>query len=332
MMAGSPVWAQADTDSTTTLESDAPQQRPWADGVSKEDQRAAIELFEAGNALLADSLFIKAADQYREALQHWDHPAIHYNLALALLNLDQPLEVYHALEKAMAYGPAPLDIDKFERARSYQQLVLKQLASIEVICNEPGAKMTMDGKDILVGPGRYKALVRVGQHNFIATKRGYLPTNETRTFEPGEEATIELVLFTEADKTLRVRRWSGWKPWAMVGAGVGVGLLGGSMHYLSQQSFAEFDELVDTKCEQDDEPGCQPGEIPTDARDRGRLQQKIAIASYATAGAVLTTGFILVYLNRERVIRTDVVEDSAKMTITPVVSPDIAGVTAHFRF
>ena len=64
--------------------------RPWAKGVSKERQEAAWEVFREGNALLKDSLFAKAADKYREALKSWDHPAIHYNLALALVNLDQP--------------------------------------------------------------------------------------------------------------------------------------------------------------------------------------------------------------------------------------------------
>ena len=39
----------------------------------------------------------------------WDHPGIHYNLALALLNMDQPVEVYQNLENAIKYGAEPLD-------------------------------------------------------------------------------------------------------------------------------------------------------------------------------------------------------------------------------
>jgi hypothetical protein len=62
--------------------------RPWVKGVSAADQSAAIELFHEGNGLLKESLFVQAAAKYREALHHWDHPGIHYNLALALLNLD----------------------------------------------------------------------------------------------------------------------------------------------------------------------------------------------------------------------------------------------------
>ena len=94
--------------------------RPWAKGVSESDQRRALELFGKGNGLLKDSLFVQAAAQYRAALKSWDHPAIHYNLVLALLNLDQPVEVLQHLEAAMRYGAAPLDADKFNQARAYR--------------------------------------------------------------------------------------------------------------------------------------------------------------------------------------------------------------------
>src|SRR6476659_855341 len=72
-------------------------ERPWARGVPKDRQAKAIALFREGNGALKESLFPKAAALYRDALQVWDHPAVHYNLALALVNLDQPLEVHEHL-------------------------------------------------------------------------------------------------------------------------------------------------------------------------------------------------------------------------------------------
>src|SRR5687768_7442231 len=69
-------------------------ERPWARGVSNERQQAAQVAFREGNVQLNNGLFVQAVDKYRSALTHWDHPAIHYNLALALLNLDQPIEVF----------------------------------------------------------------------------------------------------------------------------------------------------------------------------------------------------------------------------------------------
>src|SRR5437879_5618527 len=69
-------------------------ERPWVRGVPAAEQKVALDLFREGNTLLKESLFVQAAAKYREALRHWNHPGIHYNLALALLNLDQPVEVY----------------------------------------------------------------------------------------------------------------------------------------------------------------------------------------------------------------------------------------------
>src|SRR5262245_61255043 len=54
--------------------------RPWAAGVSKENQEKALQLFREGNTYHNDGLFKKAVELYDEALKSWDHPAINYNL------------------------------------------------------------------------------------------------------------------------------------------------------------------------------------------------------------------------------------------------------------
>src|SRR5258707_3627097 len=113
--------------------------------VSEANERAASVAFQQANDQLNDGFFVKAADKYREALSHWDHPAIHYNLALALINLDQPIEVFDELNKAIAYGEEPLEKDKYDHAKDYLKLVEGQLADIEVSGDKPGAKVSVDG-------------------------------------------------------------------------------------------------------------------------------------------------------------------------------------------
>src|SRR5205085_45324 len=95
-------------------------ERPWAVGVSPEQQKTALAKFREANDMLNNGLFARAANTYKEALQSWKHPAIHYNLALALMNVDQPIEAYDNLENSMIYGEqGPLEKDKFEHAKEY---------------------------------------------------------------------------------------------------------------------------------------------------------------------------------------------------------------------
>jgi hypothetical protein len=304
-------------------------ERPWAKGVPKERQTEALELFRVGNGLLKESIFVEAATQYRKALALWDHPAIHYNLALALLNLDQPLEVHEHLLSAMRFGAAPLDTEKYEHARSYLLLVEKQLARVEITCQEPGAAVVMDGRPLFTAPGRYEGMVRAGPHTIVATKEGYLTSDMSRALPPGEKSTIDLKLFSSEDLTEYRRRWSAWKPWVVVGAGVALAAGGGLLHLQARDSFRQFDLGVEA-C-----GGCVPDTGLADTRVRGDTMQTLAIGGYAVGGAALVTGAVLVYMNRlqpYRVNPVDTAKSEQPVSIMPLLGGESKGVQATFRF
>lgn len=307
--------------------------RPWAEGVTAEQQEAARVLFEEGNALLRESLFPQAVKKYREALEHWDHPGIHYNLSLALLNLDQPIAVYRSLEKAMQYGVGPIDKEKLERAQRYHEMVSQQIGTVEIVCNEPQAKVTLDGRPVLTGPGTYKNLVVVGEHQIVASKSGYI--NKTIDFvtDPAEQETVDITLISIADMTVSKRRWPQWMPWAVVGAGATVLAVGGALHGQSSSSFAEFDESFDARCMMSG--GCNDSEVPDlkEKLDSAERQQAIAVTSYIIGGAAVVSGLVLVFVNRPQVYRRDIEAGTEReLTIVPVIAPDSAGVSAAFRF
>src|SRR5690606_35051525 len=79
--------------------------RPWAKDASEDDQEKANAILQEGNALLKESFFAKAIEKYAESLTYWDHPGTHYNMALALLTMDDPITTHHHLTRAIAYGP-----------------------------------------------------------------------------------------------------------------------------------------------------------------------------------------------------------------------------------
>jgi hypothetical protein len=315
--------------------------RPWANGVPKDRQEAAHLAFREGNSSLNDGLFKQAVDKYRAALKSWDHPAIHYNMALALLNLDQPIEVYESLEKAIKFGSAPLEKDKYEHAKEYMLLVAKQIAEVDVSCNKIGAKVSIDGKEVFTvvegGKNRYVGRVRIGKHTFVAEKTGYNAQIDAPFVEPGQKFRIELTLYTEEELTRYKRRWNKrWMPLAVIGGGVAVGLVGGALELSARSSYRDFDAAI-AKCAQaSGTGGCEMAGELTGTRDSGDTKRMLGFIGYGIAGAAVITGGVLLYMNRETSYKITADEyrreKSQPVSVTPLVAPGLAGAMVFGRF
>src|SRR5687768_13839950 len=131
---------------------------PWAEGVSDADKQQARDLVREGNQLVKEYQWSDAAEKYRAALQLWPHnPAINYNLAMALLNLDSPLELYKALGKAVKYGVEGMggSQTKFDKAQSELEKAEKRLARVKLTCTQPGVVVQLDGNQVIACPGTY---------------------------------------------------------------------------------------------------------------------------------------------------------------------------------
>jgi hypothetical protein len=316
-----PAAPQADTEPA--------RERPWAKGVPKEQQERALELFRESNTLLKESVFVQAADKYRQALALWDHPAIHYNLALVLMNLDQPIEVHEHLVAALRYGPDPLEKEKFEYARNYKTLIEKQLARVDISCETPGATVTMDGQTLFTAPGRYAGLVRPGAHSIVATLQGYATSDQSRTLLPGETATLDMKMLRTEELIRYRRRWAAPMPWLVMGAGVAVAAGSSWLHLQARDNIEAFSAGI-TEC-----GGCKPAPPLAATLSRGNLMQNAAIGGYAVGGAALLTGAVLVYLNQPQPYRIDDPSqpvEKEKVSVTPLLGGGSGGVQATFRF
>ncbi len=150
--------------------------------------------FEAGNKLFEESQYAAALSEYREALKSWDHPAIRYNAAVALINLDQPLAAYENLELALRYGDAPLAPETYQQALTYRKLLRGQLAELTVTCAEPGADVAIDGVPLFLAPGDAKRWVMPGAHQLIARKSGFLTQTRPITLIAGKSSVEALAL------------------------------------------------------------------------------------------------------------------------------------------
>ena len=324
--AAKPSQAQTDLGTQVTNE-----ERPWAKAVKPEDQKVATDLFREGNGLLKESLYVQASQKYKEALTKWDHPGIHYNLALALLNLDQPVEVYQQLEEAMKFGPAPLDADKFQHASRYKTLIEKQLARVEVRCTELGAQVTMDGRILFTAPGRHESLVRIGQHSFVGTKLGFVPTQKTPLLPPGQKTIVDLKMFTDDQMTIYKRRWHNAIPWTVFGAGVVIAGVGGVLHWQSSEQIKAYDKGILACGEASATGGCTPDDALRNKKTHSEALQIGAFAAYGIGAATVIIGSVLAVVNRAKPERVNPDKDP-KISISPIFAPGGAGVVTTIQF
>lgn len=320
-----------DLDSQSSDSGEQSEQRPWAEGVSKDDQEEAFEYFRAGNLALDEGNFGDAEEAFTNGLSHWKHPAIHYNLALALIgNKGDPVDIYKALEQATRYGESPLDKARFERAEEYKDLYGQQLAKIELICNEEGTKVTLDGKLVFTAPGRYEDVVQVGEHTVSAIKPGYISINKTRLLKPEENVRMDLVMYTLEDMTRYERRFSTWLPWTIAASGLAILATGGGLNYLSVQNREDYVNKVEEMCNE----GCAPGDLPdsvTGLQTTADRQEISAYIGYGLGGAAAVTGIIMIFLNQPKKI-VEIVDDKETALVVPLFAPDRIGVSARLHF
>jgi hypothetical protein len=328
---------------TEGLQSGETQARPWADGIPQDRQDTAVRLFGEGNGHLNDGIFTKAVESYKEALKSWDHPAIHYNLALALTKLDKPLEVEIHLTKAIAYGPTPLETpDKFEHAKEYLGLNAKLLAWIDVSCDKIGAKVSIDGAEVFTveagKPNRYEGRVTIGKHTVVAEKTGYNAQVDAPYIEPGQKFRIELKLYTSEELTRYTRRWKAtWIPYVVLGGAVVFGGGAAAMNASAQSSFDNFDAAI-KRCNEESSNACESNAALLDMKSSGDTKRTMGYVFYGIAGAALVTGGILLYLNRETSyeITADQYRKELKakkpVAVAPMVAPGTAGAMVFGRF
>lgn len=305
--------------------------RPWADGVPGDTRREVYVIFLEGNDLMREALFAKGAAKYRAALTRWDHPAFHYNLGVAQMNLDQIIEAYHSFERSLRHGPVPIGQDKYDQAQHYLTVLRNQLAEIEVICEDPGASVALDGNLLFTAPGRKVILVRPGGHRVEASNAQRLPDTRQVVVNPGDHQRVTLVPQLPESLTT-VRRWPRWIPWAALGASTVVLASGAALDWHSSILFDAYDLEFDEKCAW--EEGCQDTPELRDQLGRAELEQWLARGIYVAGGLTLATGTALLYLNRERLIRRQgpVEAPPSSISLRPLFAPRGAGVSVRVRF
>jgi hypothetical protein len=280
----------------------AAETRPWAQGVSGAEQAIALELYNAGNLEFAESRFAQAIGKYREAIGHWDHPAIRFNIAVVLINLGQPVEARENVVRSLVHGAAALSADAYAQAQTYQKLLDAQLGHARITCQEPGATVTLDGKLLFTSPGIVDLFLLPGEHQMVATKPGFITVSKMLVLVAGKLTAYDIPAIEAKAVPRNVRRWAPWKPWAVVGSGGAIGVAGMVVYAFAGKQFAAHDRLVAAKCG----GGCTADvlaamypEIPR-RKSHAENEQIVAFSLLSAGGAVFVAGLVGVVMNQSR--------------------------------
>lgn len=321
----SPLQAQAPAIVSSAVDVE---HEPWGRGVPLEEREAAREVFLEGNRLFKIPLFAQAVEQYTAALARWKHPAFHFNLALAQLNLGLDIDAHDNLEQAIRHGASPLGADAHQEARQQLREVERRLGKLRVSCSTPGAEVTLNGAPLFTGPGNREVWVKAHTHELTAKRASYVTKVKRVSVSAGAVETIDVPLH----KLIEDRPWRVWKPWVVVGAGAVVAAAGGALHALSARDFGDYDNgfrsltCADTGCTEQTIDAEAPG---LNARLRSaRLEQRLAVGGYIAGGAAVVLGAVLVYLNRPHLMEQEGGDPrGAVFSMVPVVSGDALGVS-----
>ena len=186
-----PLWAQPPAPPVPGPD-DEDAIKPWHRGVSLSEQEVAKTLFKEGAALHREAFYLQAIAKYEEALTHWDHPDISFNMARALRDLRRPVDAYRALKRATRFGAQSLKPEEYARAQELLRELEGLIARIELTCDVQGARVTLDGEFVFEGPGKKEVPILPSPHRFVAERDGYVKDEQWHDFKGGERKTIAL--------------------------------------------------------------------------------------------------------------------------------------------
>jgi hypothetical protein len=289
-----------------------------------------------------DALFTAAATKYRAALVYWKHPGIHYNLMLTLVALQQPIEAYQSSIEALRYGVKALKSEEYRRAIDYQKMLHERITSLTVTCEEPGAVVSLNGKEILHGPNTVQLLVLPGKHELMARKEGYLTTHHSLVAVAQQPTKVKMRLLPQEMALLPVRRWPVWKPWALVGAGIGMGLAGGLLEWRADVNNRMLHKLAAEGCSGDPDgpngpngPGCPPGNVTSKMhmhQERYTWYRWFGHSASLVGSIGMLSGLALVYFNREQQIDNPIRKTLIHVSAAPYVTADGQGLMLNLSF
>src|SRR5262249_38138601 len=157
---------------------------------------------------------------------------------------------------------------------------------LRVVCKEPGATVTLDGQELLVGPAEVTRVVLPGPHQLVATKAAFATSTRTVVLVAGRTDEEEIQVDAIRPPAHTERRWPTWLPWTVLASGAVAALGGIPLEIDASARFADYDRAVTALCPR----GCKPDKLEStvlDLKSNVQLEHTIAIGLFVSGVALV---------------------------------------------
>lgn len=208
---------------------------PTADSSEEQTERAR-QLFSEGIDHVERREWEAAADKFREAQALRDAPAIRYNLASALFEMDELREADALVEGVLADPETPAEVRTHAQTLRTQIRERAGVVTVHLDGASEGVTVQVDGDAIEDDRIGAEMALSPGTHTFVATQGGLEVAREEVTVAAGESREVRLAVApspSEAaaagdpfDEPVEENGESSllgdWRLWAAVGGAVAV--------------------------------------------------------------------------------------------------------------
>jgi hypothetical protein len=251
------------------------------------DKLMAQKLLKEGNQLLGDGDYVSALQRFRAAYARFPSAKILLNIGTTLRQLG------HNLEAAEVYETYLKD-PKADPARAAGLVrILKEIDAVvgrlRIEVNEPGARVKLDGKEVLGFKSGLELRVEPGGHTVVAEREGFPPAVQTLDVGPHEQRVVSLLLSPPEKKTVLVTVSGPQRTISYVFGGVGAaGLVAGAaagIVAIQKNQAAKAHCGMPTVC---DAQGVDLGKT-------AKTSALVSTVALAAGGGALVTGVVLFF-------------------------------------
>ncbi len=232
-------------------------------------------------------------------------------LALCQRELGQDVAAYRSYQELLDEFGSILTAEQRAVAQQRQRELGARIARLEISVDQPGVRVTLDGRQIGRGPVRVTELVMPGSHHVVATGPGLRAHAEHVEVAAGQSRRLAIALEKERARVVvkytdapARRPMPVWVPWVTMGGGAVLAGAGGLLALSAGSDVDEFDRLVASMSGDPPQPVSTDDEMDRSVEDSllDRADgKKTAATVLAIGGAVaVVTGITLAIMNRKR--------------------------------